>query len=142
MNQLKQDKLRRLTKQVKDDYEDAWKRLLDTTDSSTSEAQLKIADVPWPVLHPHRENRALFLQRLDSDGVAIEHISQVLLDAEDPSRSKEVLRANLLRYHPDKFERRVLERVAAAEKDRVREVAMALVRNLNEMLKNLPEKGS
>ncbi|KLO17625.1 hypothetical protein SCHPADRAFT_152158 [Schizopora paradoxa] len=142
VNQLKQDKLRRLTMQIKADYEEGWKRLLDLTDVSASDMQLKFADVPWPVLHPHRENRALFLQRLDSDGVAIEHISQVLLDSEDPSRSKELLRTNLLRYHPDKFERRVLERVGASDKDRVREVAMALVRNLNEMIKNLPEKGT
>lgn len=140
VNQLKQDKLRKFIKRVKAEYEESWKRLLDLSGNSSSDAELKFTDVPWPVLHPHREDRTTFLQRLGGDDVRVESISQVLLDSEDPSRTKEVLRMNLLRYHPDKFDHRVLSRVEEADKERVREIAMALVRNLNDMIKNLAEK--
>jgi len=142
VDQLKQDKLARFIKQVKAEYEDSWKRILDLAGDSSSDAQLKFADVPWPVLHPHREDRTAFLQRLGGEDVQIENISHVLLDFEDPSRTKEVLRMNLLRYHPDKFDRRVLARVQDADKERVREIAMALVRNLNDMVKNLAKQGT
>jgi len=94
--------------------------------------------VPWPVLHSRREDRITFLQRLGGGDVQVENVSHVLLDFEDPSRTKETLRTNSLRYHPDKFDRRVLAR--DEDRERVREVAMALVRNLNEMLKELAEK--
>ena len=46
---------------------------------------------------------------------------------------KDVLRAAMLKYHPDKFEARVLLRVHEDDKERVREAGGAVMRILNEL---------
>ena len=50
--------------------------------------------------------------------------------------SKEILRTTMLRFHPDKFETRVLQRVKDADRSRVKEVASAIVHILNALMKD------
>ena len=47
---------------------------------------------------------------------------------------KERLRETLLRFHPDKFEGRILQRVEAIHRERVKEAADKLVRVVNSLM--------
>lgn len=60
----------------------------------------------------------------------------------DSSSAKDVLRTTMLRFHPDKFEARVLSRVQEKDKDKVKEVAGVVVRALNSLMKENASKSS
>ena len=155
---------RRLT-EARIEYEERWKVLLEWapgvdvdnrgTDGSLPKASLQFSDIPWPVLRLSGDAAT----NATSEGDVAGSINPVTLSSflleKDPAQpttsdtnpssypgsasvadAKEILRAQLLRYHPDKFEARVLSRVRdAVEKERVMEVANAVVRTLNVLLK-------
>lgn len=50
---------------------------------------------------------------------------------------KDTLRVAMLRFHPDKFEARILARVKERDRDLVREAAHTVVRILNDLLRDL-----
>jgi hypothetical protein len=79
--------------------------------------------------------------------LTIEAISQFLLTAAptdgakppplrdvDKKERKEKLRETFLRFHPDKFEGRVMRRVKASEQETVREAIGQVVRALNALM--------
>lgn len=92
---------------------------------STS-ADLGFGDVPWPVCGKAD------ISRLTSEGISA-FLFPVCLEVEEPDGGKartrrEELRGTMLRFHPDKFEGRILPRVKKEERDAVREGANAVAR--------------
>lgn len=120
--QQREERSRRRLRDAQVAYEEGWKTLL-----SKHDVLLSIENIPWPVL-PTLE--------VKPDSIRPDKIRALLLDSEDDSRARDILRTNLLRYHPDKFEPRVLKRVKDTEKELVKELAMTVVRTLNDMLKD------
>lgn len=105
---------------VRDAYEAAWTNL--SKPSVETVPYLKMADVPWPVFDTVQDASVLTADALSS-----------FLLPEGVNR-KDRLRQTMLRFHPDKFEARVLIRVVEADKDRVREALGAVVRAVGELM--------
>ncbi|KAI6168691.1 hypothetical protein EDD17DRAFT_1529399 [Pisolithus thermaeus] len=128
-------------------YETRWQELLNPGDTNMD--PLAFMDIPWPhfpsfssavggsTTHlTHRiedfteESISKFLTVLTSKSM------RLVADAdksEDKVR-KEKLRETMLRFHPDKFEGRVMQRVLVADRDRVREAVGQIVRVLNVLM--------
>lgn len=109
---------RRRKRQVdaRDTYDRHWVELL-----NSKSVDLGFGDIPWPVQG-----------WMDSSQVTAETISAFLFpsgsnDGRGRTR-KEVLREEMLRFHPDKFEGRVMRRVRSEDRDSVREGANAVAR--------------
>lgn len=101
---------------ARDTYDRRWVELL-----KSKSVNLGFGDVPWPVQG-----------RIDVSRVTAETISAFLFpsssdDGKGRTR-KEVLREEMLRFHPDKFEGRVMRRVRSEDKEAVREGANAVAR--------------
>lgn len=110
-------------------YDTRWATLLappvPSADATTQD--LRFDDVPWPAhgssfaetdISP--SSIATFLMR---------HYGTV------PRVKKDVLRETMLRFHPDKFEIRVLSRVCSDDRQRVKEAAAAVLRAANDLMK-------
>jgi len=81
---------------------------------------LGFGDVPWPVRG-----------ELEIPQLTVEAISTFLFASGSGGRMrKEVLREAMLRFHPDKFEGRVMPRIRSEDIDSVREGANAVARAL------------
>jgi len=90
-------------------------------------ADIGFVDIPWPVRSHHRT-----LADLTVDAVAA-----FLLPGGMPEHGrsrKEVLRETLLRFHPDKFEGRLMAAVRTEEQAVVREGIGRVVRALNSLM--------
>lgn len=110
---------------------------------------LTFMDIPWPhfpsfspavggntTYHTHRiedfteESISKFLTVLTSKSVRLAADAD---KSEDKVR-KDKLRETMLRFHPDKFEGRVMQRVSITDRDRVREAVGQIVRVLNTLM--------
>lgn len=128
-------------------YETRWQELL--TPGDTSMDPLTFMDIPWPhfpsfssavggntTYHTHRiedfteEAISKFLTALTSKSVRLAADAD---KSEDKVR-KDKLRETMLRFHPDKFEGRVMQRVSITDRDRVREAVGQIVRVLNTLM--------
>jgi hypothetical protein len=110
---------------ARDAYERHWIRLLG---SKSNFADLGFGDIPWPV-------------QGDSQ-ITAEAISSFLFLPGDEGHDeagrgrtrKEELRGTILRFHPDKFEGRVIPRVKDEERAAVREGANAVTRAVTALM--------
>ena len=122
-------------------YETRWKTLLAPTTLATStEPTLGLADIPWPVYQAFGD-KSHRPSSLSVDDLTIDAVSTFLLpssDDQDPDAlrkdRRERLRDAMLRFHPDKFEGRVMPRVRADEQDVVREAVGVVARALNTLM--------
>ncbi|KAI1791052.1 hypothetical protein LXA43DRAFT_1013204 [Ganoderma leucocontextum] len=123
-------------------YETRWKALLaPSIPPSSNEPTLGLADIPWPVYHAYLDNRHASSSP-SIDEFTVDALSTFLLpsaeDDRDPDALKkerrERLRDAMLRFHPDKFEGRVMPRVRADERDVVREAVGVVARTLNTLM--------
>jgi hypothetical protein len=112
----RQERRRKRQVDARDTYDRRWVELL-----NSKSVDLGFGDVPWPVQGA-----------MDISQVTAETISAFLFPSgSDDGRGrtrKEVLREEMLRFHPDKFEGRVMRRVRSEDKDSVREGANAVAR--------------
>ncbi|OCH93455.1 hypothetical protein OBBRIDRAFT_771410 [Obba rivulosa] len=115
-------------------YNERWKQLLD---GDTQE--LLFSDIPWPVLL--EQPTAVSLELLTTQAIAAFLIPQDGEGKDDGRPSdvikkarKETLRETILRFHPDKFEGRILARVRDVDRDQVREAVGIVVRAINELM--------
>lgn len=124
-------------------YETRWKALLvPSTPATPNEPTLGLADIPWPVYQAFGDkNHGRSSFRVDD--LTVDAVSTFLLpssidDDKDPDVSRkdrrERLRDGMLRFHPDKFEGRVMPRVRADEQDVVREAVGVVARALNTLM--------
>ncbi|KAI9060446.1 hypothetical protein FKP32DRAFT_1022852 [Trametes sanguinea] len=126
-------------------YDARWKELLAPATTATAEGTLRFADVPWPVMPAsssakHGERGGVLLEDL-----TLEAISAFLLppaqdaggeeSAEAAKKDrKEKLRETMLRFHPDKFEGRIMRLIRAEDKELVKEAVGIVARTLNTLL--------
>ncbi|KAG9049742.1 hypothetical protein FS837_009276 [Tulasnella sp. UAMH 9824] len=107
-------------------YSDQWKGLLDADPNHDDERQtLDGSRVPWPILD-HTNNP-----------ITPDDIQDLLLSSVHSTDlpMKKRIREALRLYHPDRFEKLVIERIASDdERVRVRERAGMVVRSLNALL--------
>ena len=110
---------------ARDAYERHWAGLLG---SKSNSADLGFGDIPWPV---HSDSQ-----------ITAEAISSFLFLPGDEGHDeagrgrtrKEELRGTILRFHPDKFEGRVIPRVKDEERVAVREGANAVTRAVTALM--------
>lgn len=116
-------------------YESRWKLLLDPS----SEGTLTFDDIPWPAFSLEPSTSLANTESFTAESVLTFLIPTTTnvppIDQEAAAKfRKERLRETLLRFHPDKFEGRTLQRVRERDRERVREVAGRLVRVVNALM--------
>ena len=138
---MKRERLRAV--EMRELYETRWKTLLAPgIPVASSEPTLGLADVPWPIYHIYgdksRTSSSLRLEDLTVDAISDFLLPSSVDDDRDPDVSKkerrERLRDAMLRFHPDKFEGRIMCRVRAEDKDLVREAVGVVARTLNTLM--------
>lgn len=125
---------RRAKQNARDDYETRWDTLLST--SETTGQPLTFRDIPWPC---HAAYSTFDGQQFSLDDLTIGSVSEFLFySAEEPTEVTQKIKAvreTLLRFHPDKFEGRVMNRVSETERVKVQEGVGIVVRTLNELMR-------
>jgi hypothetical protein len=122
---------RRAKQSARDDYEMRWDALLSTSKSTGQPFTFR--DIPWPC----RAAYSPFGQAFSLGDLTIDSVSEFLFSsAAEPNTQKiKTIRETLLRFHPDKFEGRVINRVSEAERAKVQEGVGIVVRTLNELMR-------
>ena len=132
-------------------YEARWKQLLDVADTSQSnDSELRFEDVPWPALAtdvgPTSAEKGKGKVTLELEDITMEAIMAFLLPGGRPPDSsatdegiikkerRDKLRETMLRFHPDKFEGRIISRVRDTDKEVVREAVGRVARVINDLL--------
>lgn len=105
---------------ARQEYESRWKELL-----SLPPANLHFDDIPWPIVAP-RPSVAV-------EDLTLEAVSLFLFSEE--TTKKDRLRETYLRFHPDKFESRLMKLVKSGEQEKVRLGMSQVVRILNDLMK-------
>ncbi|OCB91024.1 hypothetical protein A7U60_g1717 [Sanghuangporus baumii] len=135
-------KARRRLEEARRLYEERWTILLARPASScATEDRLPIsfADIPWPIA-VMRISSEEFIEQLTKDAVSsfLLRSGKEIDTTDGPAPStKDILRTTMLRFHPDKFEARVLARVEEKDRDLVKESASVVIRILNDLMKDL-----
>jgi hypothetical protein len=122
-----------------EEYDKAWERLMISIRPVKTFIFRKVAfsftDVPWPVL-PDTDPVTGNTPVLELKHITAPAVAKFLLDPHrDPGKSRrEKLRDAILRYHPDKFEGRILPRIISEDRARVQEGVSIVMRCLNELM--------
>lgn len=115
-------------------YERHWVGLLN---SKSKSADLGFGDIPWPV------QGASNISQITAEAIS-SFLSLPGDEGHEAGRGrwrKEELRGTILRFHPDKFEGRVIPRVKDEEKLAVREGANAVTRAVTALMGGKPGDG-
>ncbi|KAH9949261.1 hypothetical protein B0H21DRAFT_145831 [Amylocystis lapponica] len=114
-------------------YDLQWKELLTSAgEDKDRERLLRFADIPWPVMPG---DAAISLEDL-----TVLAISAFLSppDRDDTElvkkERKDKLRETMLRFHPDKFEGRIMSRVREVDREQVREAVGMVVRAVSSLM--------
>ncbi|KAK0484347.1 hypothetical protein EDD18DRAFT_1467302 [Armillaria luteobubalina] len=105
---------------ARQEYESRWKELL-----SLPPANLHFDDIPWPIAAPRLS--------VTVEDLTLEAVSLFLFSEETTKKDK--LRETYLRFHPDKFESRLMKLVKSGEQEKVRLGMGQVVRILNDLMK-------
>ncbi|GBE80887.1 hypothetical protein BKA93DRAFT_731964 [Sparassis latifolia] len=119
--------------EAREQYNAQWKKLLEA--GEPLHQQIGFSDVPWPVMKTGDAMSVadLSLQAISTFLVPAEGRDQEV-DAETVKRRKDRLRETMLRFHPDKFEGRIMVRVREADREKVREAVGVVVRIVSELM--------
>jgi len=131
-------------------YEARWKDLLSGMDAHEGpRKELTFEDIPWPIDPTEAEPSAsdtkgkrrtveIALDAFTAESISSFLLQEVIASDDQPQVSsktrKDRLRETMLRFHPDKFEGRILGMVRSRDRQRVQEAAGKVVRVLNEMM--------
>jgi len=119
---------------ARDDYETRWDTLL-APDEATDRF-LTFRDIPWPC---HAAYSTSDGQHFSLEDLTIDSISEFLFhpakELAESAQKIKAIRETLLRFHPDKFEGRVMSRVSEEDRPRVQEGIGVVVRTLNELMR-------
>ncbi|KAK7045530.1 hypothetical protein VNI00_007362 [Paramarasmius palmivorus] len=134
----KHEKENRRWAYAREEYHSRWQELLSS--AGTSQSQLGFRNIPWPVLSAHRQKPekkdiledpiSVSLDDLNRDAIT----SFLLLSTYDSKERKDKLRETFLRFHPDKFEGRFMQRVRPDDQEKVRMGLASVVRVLNDLM--------
>lgn len=133
---------------AREEYHSRWKALLAPPRSDVEHAQplLSFSDIPWPIVSAHRQkpdkgSSQTGPPRVSPDDLTVDAIAAFLVpstlsaDGEAEKRQrKDKLRETFLRFHPDKFEGRLMSRVRESDQQRVRDAIGVVVRALNALM--------
>lgn len=84
-------------------------------------------DFPWPI----------FRKALTAEDITTTAIESYICSQHYPDKTKsekDRIKEYIRRWHPDRFETKLLVKVADGERDKVREAAGSVVRSLNDLL--------
>jgi hypothetical protein len=124
------ERKRRRHADARDTHEERWAGLL-----GSKSAELRFGDIPWPV-----QGEASNISQITAEAVSAFLFFHVEGGLDNKAGTlagrtrKEELRGTMLRFHPDKFEGRVIPRVKDAEKAAVREGANAVTRAVTALM--------
>ncbi|KAJ7099572.1 hypothetical protein B0H15DRAFT_1018789 [Mycena belliarum] len=130
---------------AREEYHSKWKELLAAPGESESvKPLLTFSDIPWPIASAHRQKKdASAVSPISLDDLTTEAIAAFLvpstppgpvINVDDRKHRKDKLRETFLRFHPDKFEGRLLKRVRQSDQEHVREAIGVVVRALNTLM--------
>jgi hypothetical protein len=131
----KRSRERRAKQNARDDYEKRWDTLLTTCDAAGQ--SLTFQDIPWPcnaAYAPPSAGQSFSLDDLTVDSIT-EFLFNSAIKPTETTQEIKAIRESLLRFHPDKFEGRVIGRVSETERAIVQEGVGIVVRVLNELLR-------
>ncbi|CAK5282366.1 unnamed protein product [Mycena citricolor] len=116
---------RRRTRRAQEEYELRWNTLVSSAKALTFE------DIPWPV-----NSRLELSDDNPLDKLTVEAIQTFLLSSLDQEQKmrKERLRETFLRFHPDKFEGRYMNRIRESDQELVRQGIGEVVRALTMLM--------
>ena len=131
----KRSRERRTKQNARGDYEKRWDTLLSTCETTTGQS-FTFRDIPWPchAAYTPSASESLSLDDLTVDSISEFLFSSVTKSTETAQKIK-TIRETLLRFHPDKFEGRIIRRVSETERAKVQEGVGIVVRALNELLR-------
>ncbi|KAK1234257.1 hypothetical protein PQX77_002564 [Marasmius sp. AFHP31] len=117
-------------------YHDRWQQLLSTQPDPVP--RIGFDDIPWPVFPARSTNLGVSLEDLSKDAISTFLFTPISTLGPEPENDKkdkrEKLREAFLRFHPDKFESRLMHRVHQVEQEKVRTATAAVVRVLNDLM--------
>lgn len=146
--QRRSERHRRRREETKQLYTLRWRNLLSGLDGHEGpQKELTFDDIPWPIystqpgpLPPGTKGKQRVVE-IDVEEFTSESISTFLLESDIDSKDamptkerRDILRETMLRFHPDKFEGRILSMVCERDRERVREGAGRVVRALNDLM--------
>ncbi|KAG1824332.1 uncharacterized protein BJ212DRAFT_1319423 [Suillus subaureus] len=151
-NQKKRERESQRGENARAEYDRKWKDLLDPNAQQAS--SLSFGDIPWPLFVPmthsdtaHSDASSITLEHFTATAISaflipISTISALAQDVgvslpihdREKKEKKEKLRETMLRFHPDKFEGRVMRKIIETDKDRVREAVGQVARVLNTLM--------
>ena len=134
------------------EYDRRWKDLLDP--NAQHHSLLSFGDIPWPLFAPMVHSDAA---DPDSFSITLEHFTATAISAflipvsanlalaqeagaslpalvQEKKEKKEKFREAMLRFHPDKFEGRVMRKVVETDKGIVREAVGQVARVINTLM--------
>ena len=123
-------------------YDTRWKALLAPAGTTPDDEMLRFEDIPWPIMASAMSLGADEPARVRIEDLTAEAIAAFLLPpsdfdapSADPSKErKEKLRETMLRFHPDKFEGRVMKRVREKDRKQVKEAVGIVARTVNSLM--------
>ena len=116
-------------------YDVRWKDLL-TSGKDEAQLELRFHDVPWPIA-VHGSSVSVKDITADAISAFLFHLEDSSGDGDDTKMRKDKLRETMLRFHPDKFEARVMSRIAEKDKAMVREAASVVVRTVSDLMSGI-----
>jgi hypothetical protein len=116
-------------------YDERWVKLLErpALGDDMNEELLGFNDIPWPIYGVSKKSVSVSEDDFTKDAVQ-EFLMSIPSDG--GIAFKDIIRSSLLRFHPDKFESRILKRVRSEDRDRTKETASIIVRILNDLVKD------
>ena len=129
----KRSRERRTRQEARDKYEARWDALLSADEAN--EQRLTFRDIPWPCYTAYSPSDG---QELSLGDLTAESISDFLFNSTrepmEAAQKIKTIRETLLRFHPDKFEGRIISRVSQDEEGKVREGIGIVVRATNDLM--------
>jgi hypothetical protein len=113
-------------------YEQRWKDISSRRDE-TNQLELSFTDVPWPVL-PGSAKQGVVLDDLLPEAIERFIVPPTTPGEDSQKFRKDRLRETMLRFHPDKFEARVLHFVRESDREVVNEGVGKVVRAITQLL--------
>ncbi|TFY76684.1 hypothetical protein EWM64_g7328 [Hericium alpestre] len=122
--------------EAREAYERRWQELLAPSDVSSAAipASMRFEDVPWPIF---RSGEHVSAEQLTAEAISAFLLPAVSVredEAAGAKRRRDRLRETMLRFHPDKFEGRVLLRIREEDRPAVMEGVGIVARAINVLM--------
>lgn len=115
------------------DYESRWKAI--STNPPTDGPLYHFYEIPWPVATAH--TKSLSVDDFTVDAISSFLFTSTTSDADEAKKErKDKLRETYLRFHPDKFESRLMKQVLESDQEQVRLGVGQVVRILNDLMQS------